>query len=538
MMNHTTQSKYQPPQRDFCAGGPMPREGAYVLRNRPEISAILDKIQKGRYFVIYAARQVGKTSLIQEVVEALEPDETYLALYLQFQGLSPNLGEEQFYRYFARRLLRETAVRLKYKAIKTLQIQGDTCDSPIQLIHLLEEIAGQIPYRLCIFIDEFEGIPQTILDGFLQTLRGIYLSKQTDPTYNILHSVSVIGVHSISQMTFARTSSPFNVHESVEIANFTRAQVRHLLTQYSDETGDCFPDDVMDFIADKTGGQPYLVNLVAKILVTEIKPYTDERSVTLPDAEAAYMKMLNMRGNTNLDSIRRRIQSAAHRERLMAILTQGNIRYNLNDPILEELITFGVISDQGGYCGISNPAYAHTVITSYLPWRNGSTEEYFPNGYQQVIDSKGFINLHAVIEQFQYFLPKVDPAFYFPNQTPVEIVPHYFLFSQLEVLCAYTGGHVRTEVHQGSKRMDVVLFEKEGRQQVIECKIWRGPAYQQEGREQLVDYLAHEGLADGYLVFFAHAKKASYTFNPVDAGGKRLYEYIIPLPEKLSPQHK
>jgi hypothetical protein len=79
------------------------------------------------------------------------------------------------------------------------------------------------------------------------------------------------------------------------------------------------------------------------------------------------MKILNMRGNTNLDSIRKRIQPAEHRERLMTILTQGNVRYNLNDPILEELITFGVISDQSSYCAISNPAYAHTIITLYMP---------------------------------------------------------------------------------------------------------------------------------------------------------------------------
>ena len=258
------------------------------------------------------------------------------------------------------------------------------------------------------------------------------------------------------------------------------------------------------------------------------------KGMTLADAEAAYMKLLTMRGNTNLDSMRRNIQSAEHRERLLTILTQGNVRYSLNDPVLEELITIGVISNHGGYCAISNPAYAHTVVTTYMPWRNGKTEDYFPNGYQQVIDPDGFINLHVVIEQFQYFLPKVDPAFYFPNQTPVEIVPQYFLLSQLEVLSAHTGGHVRAEVHQGSKRMDLVLFEKEGRQRVIECKVWRGLAYQQEGREQLVDYLLHEGLGDGYLVFFAHVQKASYTFQSVEVAGKRIYEYVIPLPENLS----
>ncbi len=165
-------------------------------------------------------------------------------------------------------------------------------------------------------------------------------------------------------------------------------------------------------------------------------------------------------------------------------------------------------------------------------------EEYFPDGHQQVIDADGFINLHTVIEQFQYFLPKVDPAFYFPNQTPVEIVPQYFLFSQLEVLCAYTGGHVCAEVHQGSKRMDLVLFETAGRKQVIEYKIWRGPAYRQNGRNQLADYLIHEGLAEGYLVFLAHGGKQATVLIKltwvVGAFTKSQFEYIITLPKRLS----
>ncbi len=115
-----------------------------------------------------------------------------------------------------------------------------------------------------------------------------------------------------------------------------------------------------------------------------------------------------------------------------------------------------------------------------------------------MVDTDGFIRPHHVIENFQYFLPKVDP-----QETPLEIVPHYFLLGQFDILAYHVGGHARAEVHQGHKRMDIVVFEKGGRKTVIECKIWRGVAYQQEAREQLVDYLVNEGLSLGYLVFFA-----------------------------------
>ena len=397
MKNRTHLSK---PEREFCVGGPIPPQGYYVLRDRPEIQKIIEKLEVGKYFVIYAPRQVGKTSLIQEVVQKFAQDEKYLPLYLMFQNFGRSLSETEFYQQLAAVLLRGLRSVLLQKEgddKKLNGIEANASQSGWSFTHLLERLHQQLSCRLCLFIDEFEDIPQAVLDDFLRTLRGIYLQKQIEPNYDILHSVGVIGVRSISQMTFARTSSPFNIHESIEIANFTLEQVNALLGQYTAETGEIFSQEVIHFIADKTGGQPYLVNLVAKLLTTEIKPYTDERSITLPDAEAAYWKMLNMRGNTNLDSIRRRIREEKNRKRLMTVITRGNVRYNINDETQEELITYGILREEGGYCVISNPAYAHTIVYSYMPWNNGTPEEFFPDGYQPLLNADGFINPHPVI---------------------------------------------------------------------------------------------------------------------------------------------
>jgi len=533
-------NKLSKPKREFCVGGPIPREGHYVLRDRPEIGQIIEKIEKGKYFVIYAARQVGKTSLIQEVVHKLSEYEKYLPLYLTFQGFDHSLSEEVFYRQLSKMLLFDIRIRLKRKGKEESELKVDECNSHLSFMEFLEELHRQIPYQLCILIDEFEDIPQDVLDGFLHTLRGIYLRKQMDEDYNILHSVGVVGVHSISQMTFARTSSPFNIHEAISIANFTLEQVKELLMQYSEETGEFFPEEVISFIADKTGGQPYLVNLVAKILTTEVKPYMENRPITIDDAEKAYMKMLTMRGNTNLDSIRKRIKNDAAKSRLVSIIYDGNVDYNLEDDALEELITLGVISEQDGKCVISNPAYAHTIISAYRPWRNGPIELHFPEGFQPLFDENGFLKPHPVIENFQYFLPQVDPKFYYPKSwrlrlqgTPLEIIPHYFLLSQFNVLSRHNGGHARAEVYTGHRRMDIVVFERGGKKTIVECKIWRGFAYQNEAREQLISYLNHEGLSVGYLVFFDKNRDATYVFSTAVLFEKIIREYIIPLPERL-----
>jgi len=397
------------PEREFCVGGPIPREGYYALRDRPEVGNILDKIEKGKYFVIYAARQVGKTSLIQEVVEKLSGDGEYLPLYLTFQHFSASLSEEAFYQALARMVPFEIEVSLRSKGIEEkFKVEADEFSSVHSFISLLENIHRRVPYRLCLFIDEFEDIPQEVLDEFLRALRSIYLRKQRDEIYNILHSVGVIGVHSISQVTFAKTSSPFNIHESISIANFTVEQVGELLMQYANETGEIFPENSIEFIADKTGGQPYLVNLVAKILTTEIKPYTESRRMSYSDVETAYMKMLTMRGNTNFDSIVKHLRSneEKYKNLLLRIIYQENVEFNPRNEIIEELVTLGIVKEQNNACAISSPAYSTLIIDCYKPLINGDVHEYFPEGYQPLFDEEGYIKPHPVIENFQYFLPQ------------------------------------------------------------------------------------------------------------------------------------
>ncbi len=157
-------------------GRTLHKEGYYALRGKLEVGKILDKIEKGRYFVIYAARQTGKTSLIQEVIEKLKDDDRYLALYLTFQDFGRKMNDEEFYQQLARILLREISVALQEKGDRENhrpEVEIGECYSEWSFTELLETLHEQITYHLCLFIDEFEDIPQDVLDGFLRTLRGI-----------------------------------------------------------------------------------------------------------------------------------------------------------------------------------------------------------------------------------------------------------------------------------------------------------------------------------------------------------------------------
>ena len=71
---------------------------------------------------------------------------------------------------------------------------------------LIEMFGNQ---KVVIIIDEFDGIPQTVLSDFLHSLREIYLSDQN----RCPHSVGIIGVKSIAQLNYDRSISPFNIQD-------------------------------------------------------------------------------------------------------------------------------------------------------------------------------------------------------------------------------------------------------------------------------------------------------------------------------------
>ena len=78
-----------------------------------------------------------------------------------------------------------------------------------------------------------------------------------------------------------------------------------------------------------------------------------------------------------------------------------------------------------------------------------------------------------------------------------------------------------------NRRMDlVVTYERQ--EFIVELKIWRGEKYEENGRDQLSDYLAKRGMKDGYLITFNFSKNKQET-EPrwIEWNGKNIFEVII-----------
>ena len=148
--------------------------------------------------------------------------------------------------------------------------------------------------RVVLIIDEFDTIPRAALKGFLHSLRRIYLADEN----RCPHSVSIIGVKSITQLSYDRSVSPFNIQDEFNLPNFTFEQVCELLGQYTEAVGQTFAEEVIASIHKQTAGQPVLVNHFAEIL-TETLDIPKTEPITMAHFLKAHAQLLEA-DNVNL----------------------------------------------------------------------------------------------------------------------------------------------------------------------------------------------------------------------------------------------
>ena len=248
--------------RWFETRGPVYPEDNYVVARTDELADFIRRLEKGRYIVLFAPRQTGKTTFFRNALDRLEDvGSPYLSIQLNFEGYVDS-DATTFYKSLCREMC---------KAIqKTLQKRGEPSPDKlkgflgraritdaISMREFFEELGNLFQrQRFVLIIDEFDGIPQTTVRGFLHSLRHIYLSGRG----RCPHSIGIVGVKNITQLNYDRSISPFNIQDEFKLSNFTLTQVQELLRQYTDEVGQPFAPKTIETIYKQTAGQPVLVN--------------------------------------------------------------------------------------------------------------------------------------------------------------------------------------------------------------------------------------------------------------------------------------
>lgn len=519
--------------RYFNTHGPVDIEQHYVVSRQDLIEKLGAQIDQGKYFTIFAPRQMGKTTLLRKLDERLAESPAYLPISLSFERYE-TWTEEKFLHHFGRLITYYINEGLqKRQHPRQEQLQKLLAELPIVDYLTFSDLFGQLyqlapEYKVVLIIDEFDATPQEAISPLLQTWRSMYLERR--PPHS-LHNVILLGIQNIARLNFGR-SSPFNIAYQQRLDGFTLAELQEMMAQYTTETGQNFTPEALALLHEQTGGHPFLVNRAAAIVTEEVATNRTQ-SITAADMRRA-LNQLVRETNYNFETVIRHAEK--YRDDVLNILLGGTYLFNLNNALVNELYTQGVIQqDAQGNCRIANPVYGEVLLAAFRPVRIGLQAATLVNGYDfrpHVAD--GQLQMNALLSRFREFVERRGREAFKVTEMPQEATGQYLLMAYLDLVVRQVGGDLFTEVDSGDGRLDLIVVYC-GHRYVIETKIWRGRAEFDRGLTQLADYLTTEGQVRGYYVIF-HARPNVYgplTYEELEfekqEAGKQINVYLVRL---------
>ena len=533
--------------RHFGTHGPVNTIDNYVVARTERLDDFIKRIKLGRYIVLFAPRQTGKTTFFQDAIATLKAEGTaYFPIHVNFEEYE-DLTPDGFYANLTNDL--RIAISSILQARRNLPsaqltdlLENLNITDNIAMRRFFEKLPTLLtsektepsPPRIVLIIDEFDGVPEAAAKGFLRSLRRIYLSGRE---VRCPYSVGIVGVKSITQLNYDRSISPFNIQDEFTLPNFTLDQVQELLAQYTEEVSQPFAPDVVEKLYQQTAGQPFLVNRFAQILTEELDIPKIE-TIRMQHFLAAQARLLTER-NTNLEHLITNVRRDPRFERTLMRIAfyQSNINFTLHNEVISELATYGIIEeDEDGMCQILNPIYLHCIIQAFKPIINGLEDEYLPEDgpidFTGYITETGHLQMHTLIENFKDFIARAGFRILQVPDTPQEFVGQYLLFAYLDEFVRMVRATMHLEVPTGRGRTDLIIGHQ-GRKYIIETKVWRNERAYEAGKRQLAAYLTLEGERDGYYIVFDYRQKSDPRVETDTIDGCTIRSYLIPILQEV-----
>ncbi|HTN89312.1 MAG TPA: ATP-binding protein [Sorangium sp.] len=484
-------------RRWFNTAGPCNPADHYMLPPEERLPGVRDLIDRKSYFVLHAPRQIGKTTSLLTLAEALTREGRYLAILVSMEVGAPFPDDPG---------AAELAVLAEWRRTATWQLPAELGPPPFpdappgQRIGAALGAWAQAASRpLVVFIDEIDALRDTTLVSVLRQLRSGYPGRPR----GFPHALALIGLRDVRDYKVAAgggdrlgTSSPFNIKvESLTLRNFTRDEVAALYAQHTSDTGQVFQPDAVDRAVELTRGQPWLVNALARQLV-DVLVKDRAQTITIADVDRA-KEILIERQDTHLDSLVERLREPRIRAVIEPMLA-GSTLPDVPPDDLRFAVDLGLVrmTSQGGL-DIANPIYREIIVRELaFPIRAS-----LPQIKATWLTEDGRLDADRLLDAFLSFWRQHGETLL--GVAPYhEIAPHLVLMAFLHRV-VNGGGTVDREYAIGRGRMDLCVRHA-GATLAIELKVWRDgrPDPLAEGLAQLDEYLAGLGLQRGWLILF------------------------------------
>ncbi len=483
--------------RWFNIGGPCYPDEHYMIPAARRAGESATLIGQGRWFSLVSGRQTGKTTVVQHLAATLNAEGKYRALWVDLENVR-DLDDPALAFATVLDVLDERATEAGLSGPDKTARAEMLALPPRCLQTYLSALSAASDRPLVLLLDEADVLKGAVMVSFLTQLRALYLARRQRPAP---WSVVLIGVRSIrdyvvgdGQRTVAwlGSASPFNITaENVTLAAFTEAEVGELVAQHTAETGQRFAPEAVAHLHYLSAGHPWLVNALADQATRRDVP---DRTVAITAAHIeAAKETIILERRTHIDSLLARLREDRVRRVLDPMLSGGTTADDVLDDDFAYVAGLGLLRKAGGRWIVANPIYREVIPRTLTAVRQSQIEH--PTAWY--VGEDGLLDVPKLMAAWQTFW-REDGHLAAEGFAYRESGPHLMLMAFLQRV-VNGGGRIDREYALGKGALDLLITWKTQRI-AVEVKLRRETETEARALEQVVRYLDHLGLAEGWLV--------------------------------------
>jgi hypothetical protein len=480
-----------------------------MLPPEPRLPEAPELVDQGRYFVVHAPRQTGKTTTLGALARDLTTEGRHAALLVSCEQAKVAGDDYDAAEHLVLAEIRAAAEAQELRAECMPPSPWPKAPSGGVLRAGLTAWARQCPLPIALFFDEIDALRDNSLVSVLAQLRAGYNARPAPFPV----SVALCGLRDVRDYRAAAggnpdrlgTSSPFNIKvTSLRLANFTREQVSELYSQHTADTGQQFTEQALGRAWEHSQGQPWLANAIPYEIINRMGVPLAE-PINAGHVDEAKERIIRAR-ETHLDSLVARLNEPRVRKFVEPLIAGDLIAA---DPAYDDDLSYvrdlGLIG-QDAPPAIANPIYREIVVR-VLGARARDSVLADPRGF---VLPDGRLDFRRVLEEFAAWW-RQHGEFLVKGEVYHEVAPQLILMAYLTRI-VNGGGFVDCEYGVGRGRVDILVrkpyVDGHGKQatqkEAVEVKVRRKDTGDPliDGLAQLDGYLARLGLESGTLLIF------------------------------------
>ena len=500
----------------------------YMVNIDRQVDAAATLVRQGHYFCINRGRQYGKTTTLAALARKLKSE--YCVFKISFEGLGDSafVSIETVCAEFLKILKR--CSRVNGSSPQVVSILKEFVPIGMREVltsdfaDIVEELCNASDRPLVVLIDEVDQAGNNdAFIKFLGVLRNMFLSRDEFPTFQ---SVILAGVYDVKNLKLKIRSdedhqynSPWNIAVTFDTDMSLPADgIAGMLDDYANEHDIQFDTTAIgQLIYDYTSGYPFLVSRLCQIIDQNQFGWDKEGVLQAVNA------LLKERNTLFDDMFKKLDQFPELWELFKDILFSGKrIPYSIDDVSIQIASMFSFVKEEQGalviFCRLMETRIYNAMM---LKLRNDFTDYGERNKPKFIVD--GRLNMRLVLEKFVMYFNEI----YADSDTKFleKEARKQFLLYLRPIINGVGNYYVEAETRDQT-RADVVV-DYLGQQYVIELKIWHGERYNEEGEQQLRQYLEYFQVAEGYLVSFCFNKNKQPGIHEVKVGDRTIIEAVV-----------